>query len=73
MYTFVSMKNTAELLDWIVAMDFAHYVLEDGVYHWYIKRSPERFTSIELIKIYNGDMDYDLRQRWNWALAHRNR
>ena len=65
-----------EILDWIVAMDFAHYVTEEspdykpsGPSHWYIKGSPERFTSDELMKIYNGEMDKGLRERWNWALT----
>tara|TARA_R110000868_G_scaffold133308_1_gene344865 strand:+ start:1431 stop:1643 length:213 start_codon:yes stop_codon:yes gene_type:complete len=65
-----------EILDWIVAMDFAHYITDDhpvykpsGPSHWYIKGSPERFTSDELMKIYNGEMDKGLRERWNWALT----
>jgi len=64
------------MLDWIVAMDFAHYVTEEyldykpsGPSHWYIKGSPERFTSEELMKIYKGKMDKGLRERWNWALT----
>ena len=70
------MEIMEKILDWIVAMDFAHYVTEefpdykpDGPSHWYIKGSPERFTSDELIKIYNGEMDKELRERWNWALT----
>jgi len=68
------MEIMEEILDWIVAMDFAYYVTKpdykpDGSSHWYIKGSPERFTSDELIKIYNGEMDWDLRERWNWALT----
>jgi hypothetical protein len=65
-----------EILDWIVVMDFAHYVTEEspdykpnGSSHWYIKGSPERFTSDELMKIYKGKMDKELRERWNWALT----
>ncbi len=66
----------SELLDWIVAMDFQHYKTEEfsdykpsGPSHWYIKGSPERFTSEELLKIYNGVMDDELRERWNWSLT----
>jgi hypothetical protein len=51
------------VLDWIVAMDFAHYKTEEFPYykpsgpsHWYIKGSPERFTSEELIQIYKCEM-----------------
>ena len=46
------------MLDWIVAMDLQHYPTEStpdytpsGPSHWYIKGSPERFTSEELISI----------------------
>lgn len=72
------MNTTIEFLDWIVAMDLAHYKTDgedtnDGASHWYVKRSPERFTSMELYKIYHGQMDEDLRFRWNWAVAYRNR
>lgn len=65
-------SNLTELLDWIVAMDFAHYPTDftpNAKSHWYLKRSPERFTSKELIKIFSGDMDTELRERWNWAVA----
>jgi hypothetical protein len=64
------------MLDWIVAMDFAHYKTEEfpdykpsGPSHWYIKGSPERFTSEELIQIYKGEMNDKLRENWNWALT----
>jgi hypothetical protein len=69
-----------EILDWIVAMDLCHYKTEEspgykprGPSHWFIKGSPERFTSKELINICKGTMSNRLRQRWNWALADRNR
>ena len=65
-----------DILDWVVAMDLGHYVTEEfpdykpsGPSHWYIKGSLERFTSKELIMICNGEMDKDLRERWNWALT----
>jgi hypothetical protein len=73
---------TTEFLDWIVAMDFAHYKTEEdksigyvpsGASHWYIKRSSERFTSEELLQIYSGEMTHELRNRWNWSLTDRNR
>lgn len=64
-----------DFLDWIVAMNLQFYkttqepdYVPSGNSHWYIKGSPERFTSAELIKIYEGKMDNELRQNWNWAL-----
>jgi hypothetical protein len=64
------------MLDWIVAMDFQHYKTEtfpdytpSGPSHWYLKGSPERFTSSELINIYNNNMDEELSEKWNWALT----
>ena len=69
-----------EILDWIVAMDLGHYTTEEsdgyipsGPSHWYIKGSPERFTSNELVDIYNGKMSDELRERWNWALTDKKR
>lgn len=65
-------KGTAMFLDWLVAMDFQHYITDnkvDEMSHWYLKRSPERFTSEELLTIYNGNMSDKLRERWNWAVA----
>ena len=64
------------MLDWIVAIDFQHYKTEkfpdytpSGPSHWYLKGSPERFTSSELINIYNNNMDDELSEKWNWALT----
>lgn len=50
------MNDTIEFLDWIVAMDLSHYKTDgedtkDGASHWYVKRSPERFTSEELCEL----------------------
>jgi hypothetical protein len=57
-------------------MDFQHYKTEEfpdykpsGSSHWYVKGSPERFTSVELVNIYNNKMDDELNERWNWALV----
>lgn len=68
------------MLDWIVAMDFQHYKTESfpdyiptGESHWYVKGSLERFTSSEILSIYNGKMDDELKERWNWALADKNK
>lgn len=65
-----------ELLDWIVAMDLQHYKTEEfpdyipsGPSHFYVKGSPERFTSKEIIKIWEGKMNKSLRERWNWAIT----
>ncbi len=68
-------KGIAMFLDWIVAMDFQHYVTDEKntPSHWYLKRSLERFTSAELLTIYNGEMSDELRGRWNWALAQSKR
>jgi len=70
------MEKEVDFLDWIVAMDFQHYETEEigdyipsGNSHWYVKGSPERFTSKELLQVYKADMDEGLRERWNWALT----
>jgi hypothetical protein len=64
---------SADLLDWIVLMDFKYYVNDDNTCHWYLKRSLERFTSEEILLIYEGSMSSQLRKRWNWAVANANR
>lgn len=72
--------NIIEFLDWIVAMNFQHYKTESfpdytpgGSSHFYILGSPERFTSQELKNIYTGEMNDELRDRWNWALTDKNK
>jgi hypothetical protein len=66
----------ADFLDWIVRLDLQHYVTESfpdytpsGASHWYIKGSPERFSSEELVKIYNNTTDNKLSKRWLWAIT----
>lgn len=70
------MENTEKMLDWLVGLDIQHYKPEkigdyipSGKSHFYLKRSPERFTSIEIIKIYNNQADNVLMGRWNDAIA----
>ena len=60
---------SVDLLDWIVSMDFKYYVNDDNTCHWYLKRSLERFTSEEILLIYESSMSSQLRERWNWAVA----
>lgn len=73
-------KPPQDLLDWIVAMDFQHYKTEGfedcnpgGPSHFYLLRSLERFTSLEIIKIWNNTTDQELHDRWLWALERSNR
>lgn len=68
------------MLDWLVLLDIQHYKTEEypdykpnGPSHFYLKRSLERFTSEELVKIYTNKMDDALSERWNWAVAQSNR
>lgn len=70
------MPKTVELLDWLVELDIQHYKTEShpdytpsGKSHFYLKGSPERFTSEEIISIYNNNTDKDLNQRWCYAVA----
>ena len=70
-------KDIAEFLDWIVAMDLQHYETQsntghDEKSHWYIKHSPERFTSEELVKIYRNRANKALNKRWLFALTDQN-
>ena len=65
-----------DILDWIDSMDFHHYGTKElpayktsGPSPSYTKGSPDIFTSNELMKIYNSEMDKELRKRWHWALT----
>ena len=73
-------KTSIDLLDWIVAMNFQHYKTEEsedsnpgGPSHFYLLRSLERFTSLEVFNIWNNTTDQDLHDRWLWALERSNR
>ena len=68
--------NTEEFLDWIVKMDLAFYVADPlpdydpGCNsHFYIKGSPERFSSKELIQIYTNTASKETNENWLYALA----
>lgn len=71
-----SMENLEKMLDWLVALDIQHYKTESfsdykpsGNSHFYLKGSPERFTSMEMIKIFHNQADGELMKRWNYAIA----
>lgn len=65
-----------DLLDWLVDLDIQHYktkqfpdYIPSGKSHFFLKRSPERFTSIEIINIFYNKADKELLGRWNYAIA----
>lgn len=65
-----------KILDWIVALDLQHYKTEAsldyiprGKSHFYLKRSPERFTSEEILLIFHNRANDDLNERWNYAIV----
>jgi hypothetical protein len=71
-----SMENLEKMLDWLVTLDIQHYKTESfsdykpsGNSHFYLKGSPERFTSMEMIKIFHNQADGELMERWNYAIA----
>jgi hypothetical protein len=70
------MENLEKMLDWLVELDIRHYKTESfpdykpsGKSHFYLNRSPERFTSMEMIKIFHNQADNELMERWNYAIA----
>lgn len=72
--------NIEEFLDWLVELDIQHYKTEkfpdytpSGKSHFYLKRSPDRFTSKEMIDIYSNNCSDELMSRWNNAIADSNR
>ena len=67
------------LLDWLVSLDICHYKTEETKNykpteksHFYLKGSCERFSSEELIKIFNNEVDDELFERWFDALIYHN-
>lgn len=74
------MDKTERLLDWIVEMKLQSYKTETfpdytptGKSHFYLNRSPERFTSAEIINIFNNKATDKLNDRWNYAVQDSNR
>ena len=74
------MENFEEMLDWLVELDIQHYKTEsfpdylpNGKSHFYLKRSMERFTSYEMMKIFNNEADNDLNKKWNRAISQANK
>lgn len=70
-------ENLEKMLDWLVELDIQHYKTESfpdykpsGNSHFYLKGSPERFTSMEMIKIFHNQADGELMERWNYAIAY---
>ena len=70
-------EKVIDFLDWIVMLNIQSYKTEefpdykpDGKSHFYLLRSPERFTSEELVKIYWNTAEGELLTRWNYAIAH---
>ena len=68
-------SKVEELLDWLVALNIKHYKTEEfpdykpsGASHFYLFGSPERFTSEEIINIYNNTASDELMKRWNFAI-----
>ena len=68
-------NNTEDILDWLVALDIQHYKTEEfpdykpnGASHFYLLGSPERFTSEDIINIYNNTASNKLMKRWNFAI-----
>lgn len=70
------MENTEKFLDWLVELDIVHYkteVLPDyvpsGNSHFYLKGSQERFTSKEMIDIFNNCANNITNENWQYAIA----
>jgi len=71
--------DVENFLDWLVALDIQFFVAEKFPDYdpgcnssFYLKGTPERFSSEEIIKIYTNKMDDDLNERWLNAVADYN-
>jgi len=71
------MEDVEGFLDWLVWMNIQHYsttatpdYIPTGVSHFYLFGSPDRFTSKEMIEIYNGEASGELSARWRVAVVN---
>ena len=65
-----------EFLDWLVSLDIQHYQTESfpdytptGKSHFYLKGSPERFTSKEMLSIWENKATNEVLSRWQYSFA----
>lgn len=72
----LNVRDIEVFLDWLVLLDIRHYPTDGapgyeptGLSHFYLNRSPERFTSLEIINIWNHTADAGLNKRWLFAVA----
>lgn len=72
-------QDITKMLDWLVKLNVQHYKTEStstytpkGDSHFYLKYSPERFTSLEMIEIFNNQANDELMSRWNNAITYTN-
>lgn len=70
------MEDVEGFLDWLVALDIQHYKTETfpdytptGASHFYLKGSPERFTSKEMISIWTNRASKEVNERWQYAVT----
>lgn len=70
------MENTEKFLDWLVELDIAFYkttvepdYTPSGKSHFYLKGSQERFTSKEMIEIFNNRATDEVNENWQYAIA----
>lgn len=70
------MENTEKLLDWLVELDISHYkttreadYTPSGKSHFYLKGSQERFTSKEIIDIFNNNASDKTNENWQYSIA----
>lgn len=65
-----------EFLDWLVSLDIQHYPTESfpnytptGKSHFYLKGSPERFNSKEMLSIWENKATNEVLSRWQYTFA----
>jgi len=70
------MENTEKFLDWLVGLDIAHYqtttevdYTPSGKSHFYLKGSQERFTSKEMMEIFNNSANNKTNENWQYAIT----
>ena len=70
------MENMEEFLDWFVSVGFQHYKTTPSQYytpdsksHFFLPGSAERFSSKEMVGIWNHTSDKETYEKWLSAIA----
>jgi hypothetical protein len=72
----MDIENTIEFLDWLVSLNISFYkntpsfgYETTGNSHFYLSGSQERFTSKEMLDLWNNTATEEVNKNWQYAIA----